>query len=463
MSIAVRRSAHLPIAQARRGRSLRRLLAALLLGPLLAAPSAARPLASDLPGEFGGYIATEMRVFAHAPQFPEQEARALVAGVVAEPEWYYDWERGTHAVVFVPFVRADSHDGRRSHFDIRELNYLYVGDGWELRAGIGKVFWGVAESAHLVDIINQNDTVEDVDGEDKLGQPMLQLTVPSSVGAFSAFVLPGFRERTFPGRRGRLRPALEIAHRDVTYQSGAEQHHVDFAARWRHSLAAWDIGLSHFYGTGRAPRFQVRVTGDDLLTPEDVGSRLRLAPIYDLIHQTGIDVQYTGENILWKLEAFGREGQGSYRIAAVAGFEYSFFGIFGSDADVGVLGEFLYDSFRAPDLPALADLPAGGIPPAALTDDPRLRLSAPPSPFEHDVFVGTRLALNDVQSTTLLAGAIVDVEDGSRFWTAEASRRLGDRFRVSLDVRVFEGFRRASFFHSIVKDDFVQLQVARFF
>jgi len=68
-----------------------------------------------------------------------------------------------------------------------------------------------------------------------------------------------------------------------------------------------------------------------------------------------------------------------------------------------------------------------------------------------------------VQSTVLLAGAIVDVEDGSRFWTVEASRRIGDRYKLSVDVRLFDGFARDSFFSSIEKDDFVQVQFARYF
>ncbi|MDD7885073.1 hypothetical protein [Flavivirga sp. 57AJ16] len=34
----------------------------------------------------------------------------------------------------------------------------------------------MTESNHLVDIINQTDAVETFDGEEKLGQPMVQLS-----------------------------------------------------------------------------------------------------------------------------------------------------------------------------------------------------------------------------------------------------------------------------------------------
>ena len=102
------------------------------------------------------------------------------------------------------FVREDSMDDERSHADIRELSWLYYSDDWELRLGISKVFWGVAESQHLVDIINQTDAVENVDGEDKLGQPMINLTLIRDWGNVDLFVLPYLRERTFTGVNGLL-------------------------------------------------------------------------------------------------------------------------------------------------------------------------------------------------------------------------------------------------------------------
>ena len=64
-------------------------------------------------------------------------------------EWRID------SFTFQPFIRIDQQDEERSHFDIRELAWLHVGNDWELRTGIRKVFWGVNESQHLVDIINQ--------------------------------------------------------------------------------------------------------------------------------------------------------------------------------------------------------------------------------------------------------------------------------------------------------------------
>ena len=71
--------------------------------------------------------------------------------------------------------------------------------------GINSVFWRVVESNHLVDILNQTDLIEDIDGEEKLGQPMISLSTQQDWGGLSLFVLPWFRERTFPSEEGRLR------------------------------------------------------------------------------------------------------------------------------------------------------------------------------------------------------------------------------------------------------------------
>lgn len=430
-------------------------IALALFWPGLTAAEGPSLLRDSIPGEISGFIAAESRVFLESEQFPAQRRWSNVGSVILQPEWYYEWNDGDDAVLFVPFFRGDPTDEKRTHFDLRELNYLHVAASWELRIGFAKVFWGVAESNHLVDIINQTDGVEDVDREDKLGQPMLHLTVPSWYGSFELFTLPGFRDRTFPGKRGRLRAGIVIAQNDPEFDSSLGHAHVDFAGRWSRTFGDWDVALSHFYGTSRDPRFAL-----------DLG-RQRLIPLYDIINQTGVEVQYTGDNILLKLEGFGRDGQSSYRGAFVAGFEYTFYGVFGSEGDVGVLGEGHYDSFD-PDIPV--DVPSGGqlpppdqIPPDIFAQLDGAAFLGTPSPFEHDVFAGMRLTLNDEQSTELLAGGIVDVIDGSRFWNVEASRRFGSNWKLSADLRLFDNFSKDTLFAAINKDDFFQVSLAYYF
>jgi len=82
------------------------------------------------------------------------------------------WDIRGNVTAEAPFVRIDEHDAERSHVDLREFLYTHVGDTWEIRAGLGKVFFGVAESNNPVDIINQRDSVENITTDAKLGQPI---------------------------------------------------------------------------------------------------------------------------------------------------------------------------------------------------------------------------------------------------------------------------------------------------
>ncbi|MBT8114538.1 MAG: hypothetical protein KJP04_04115 [Arenicella sp.] len=125
-------------------------------------------------------------------------------------EFYNDWNNGDDQLVFEPFARIDSQDDERSHADIRQLIWTHLEKNWEFSAGIGHVFWGVTESQHLVDIINQTDSVENIDGEDKLGQPMLRFQYFADYGTVDAFVLPYFRTRTFAGADGRLNGGIIV-------------------------------------------------------------------------------------------------------------------------------------------------------------------------------------------------------------------------------------------------------------
>lgn len=158
----------------------------------------------------------------------------------------------------------------------------------------------MTESRHLVDIVNQTDAVENVDGEDKLGQPMVQFKWHTDYGSLGLFALRGFRERSFADDEARLRGAKPIRGRDATYDSSNEAHHADFAVRWAQTLGDVDLALSHFHGTSREPTlFTATRDGKDVFVPH-----------YDLIDQTGLELQYTTGAWLWKLEAMTRTGHG---------------------------------------------------------------------------------------------------------------------------------------------------------
>nr|WP_305907665.1 AMIN domain-containing protein [Methylomarinum sp. Ch1-1]MDP4520434.1 AMIN domain-containing protein [Methylomarinum sp. Ch1-1] len=250
--------------------------------------------------DISGAIGVENLAFIHEGLAPEQHNN-YVSGVF-QAEFYKTWDDGRQSFAFVPFYRYSQHDNRRTHFDIRELTWLMAERDWELRTGFRKIFWGVAEGLHLIDIINQTDLVENPDTEDKLGQPMVNLALINDWGTIDLFVMPGFRERTFSGVEGRFRLIPEIAVGDAIFDRSGLEKHMSYAVRWAHYFGAWDIGISHFYGMGREPRF--------IPTFDRNGQISKIVPLYETINQTSLDLQMTHESWLWKLEAMVRSGMG---------------------------------------------------------------------------------------------------------------------------------------------------------
>ena len=315
----------------------------------------------------------------------------------ADVSWTSD--DGTFAFRAKPFLRLDDSDHHRSHVDFRELYVSHVDSRFELHAGLRRVFWGVNEFLHLVDVINQVDFVEDIDEEDRLGQPMLQLVVPYGGLTLEAFVLPGFRERRFPGRRGRLHGPLPIDGH-ARYASSARRKHVDGAVRLSASVGALDVSVAHFSGITREPRF---VLGFDR------GGSAQLVSYYETIDQTSVDGQWLWSDWAFKLEALTRQGQGGRYRAGVFGFERTFVGAFGR-GDIGWVME-------------------------ALWDDRGRR--TPPGHYEHDVALGFRVTANDAADSTMLLGVIRDVHRDEHTLSIEASRRLGAAFKLELEARAF--------------------------
>ena len=371
--------------------------------------------------EWSGNIGIESRYFFDDALFPAQHEE-LTGSISFQPEFRHQWDNANQGFTFIPFARIDADDDERSHVDVREFYYLYVNNDWEWRVGINKVFWGVLEFQHLVDIINQTDTVENIDGEDKLGQPMLHLSLNKDQGLFEFFLLPYFRERTFAGTDARLRPELVIDTDNPRYQSSKEQQHTDYALRWSHYFGNYDIGLSWFDGTSREPAFEL-----DL-------SAMRIIPVYEQIEQAGLDFQYTGEEWLWKLEAIHTNRSKNSHWAAGSGFEYTFVGINDSDADLGILMEYHYDERESIQ-----------------------------TNFQNDLFIGSRLALNDVQSSELLAGFGIDLDDKSRSFRLEASRRIGDSIKLNLEAQYFSNIDNENLLFDLRNDSHVQLELVWYF
>ncbi len=374
--------------------------------------------------ELSGFIGTEVRLFPNSALHLGQEDNST--SLVAQPEYYHEFKGGS-SFTFVPFYRLDSTDRERTHFDIRELTFLWLEKDFELRLGVRKVFWGTTEILHLVDIINQTDLVENVNTEDKLGQPMTNISFSRDWGTFDLYWLPYFRERTFVGTEGRLRGAAVVDSDRTQYESAAEKWHSDWAFRYSHFIGDWDVGLSQFVGTSRDPT---------LLDGTDAEGKAIKIPRYEQIRQTSLDISLASGEWLWKGEALYRTGQGNDDYFAwTGGFEYTFTRAWGSQMDLGLIGEWMFDT----------------------RDDEAT------TAFENDLAGGLRLAVNDAASTEVLFGWVQDIGSQARLLFLEASRRFGDNLLLTVEIRTFTNQPAEDFLFEQRDDEILQIELAYYF
>ncbi len=375
--------------------------------------------ASAIAAGWAGQAAFEVQHFLEERTDSLQAERNV--SVAVSPEYEGTWDSGGRAFRFEAFLRLDENDDQRTHADVRELSWTRVGEWWEARIGVRTVFWGVTEAVHLVDIINQTDFVENIDGEDKLGQPMVNLALVGEGGSLDFFWLPVFRERTFPGREGRPRNVPYVDNDLARYASKSD---TDWAARLSGTRGPWDYGLSYFSGTGRQPRLVYRVTAEGPV----------LVPVYSKIAQTGVDLQATLGAWLWKFEGIYRETMEDDFFASDFGFEHAIGALPGTRADLSLIAEYLYN-----------DQAAGS------------------SPFEDDIVIGARLALNNTASTNVLATMTFDRDTSARFYNLEASHRLGQIWKATLEARTFSGIPTDDPLFGFRHDDYLQVELISHF
>lgn len=391
-------------------------LTCLLIAPVLITSLYSQ--AHDIYHELG----LQQRVFSQHGPFETQQKGYMAASLNS----FYTYSEDENVWAAEAWLRLDPQDSDRNNLDIREVYWLHYGDVDEWQIGLARVFWGVTESAHLVDVINQTDRLEGIDGEDKLGQPMVHYTRYLEGGQFELFVLPYFRTQKVASQESRFALPFEI-HDSALFGSNAEQHHIDFAARYSQTVDALDFSFNIFKGTDREARF---VLSDN-----------QLKPFYGQTAQLGLTAQYLWGSWAFKTEAKwqSREASTLYNLnkevvrAAVTGFEYTHVGVFGSQYDLGYIVEYQFDNRSR-------DQVLG----------------------QNDVFTGTRLAFNDSSSSEFIAGALVDLDDQSYSLRVEGSMRLSEQIKLELSSYLFKS-KSTNLLNGFVSEDMLELNVFWYF
>lgn len=372
--------------------------------------------------EFSGSVSVENRYFPTSGAYGNSDKTET--SLIIKPEYSHSWDDDRKVLTFIPYAIVSDPDIEKTHFDIREASIVSAFEIFEIRAGISKVYWGVTESQHLVDIINQSDTVINTDGEDKLGQPMLNFTLITDYGNTDFFILPFFRERTFPGNRGRFRTPLLVDIDNPLYEDGDKENHIDFAARYTNTFGNLDLGASIFRGTDREPLFIPKTPATSLV------------PYYVQTNQFGLDLQYVYKSWLLKFEGIHKtfDVTNDYS-AATYGFEYTFSNIKSSGVDIGVLVEHSYDD--------------------------RSKLKAA---FYNHTFLATRIALNDEKSTEFLGGVFVN-NDTSNLASlrVESSRRINENWTWEAEASAIISPETNDILTNFKDDDYAQISLNYYF
>lgn len=357
-----------------------------------------------LPAQWGGSVALEGQAF------PSAWREGLEFGLSFTTRGVVELGGGASRLAIEPFLLLDPAGGR-TLFDLPELAWTATWEDWGIEIGSAVVVWGVTESTHLVDVLNQRVPRSTTRGYQRLGQPMVSGTWFTGSGAVEAFLLPGFRERPYAGRAGQVWSELRIDDASSRGEERHGRHAVDWAVRWSYAAGQWDLALSHFSGRSRDPEFDEGRGTDG--TPVS-------RPVYPLVDQTGIELQWTRVGWLVKLEGLARSG-GPERYGALAGgVEYAL-------ADhLSFFMEYTFDS----------------------------RGSRATTSLEHDAFVGGRLLTHEAE---LEAGLYIDPGSGNRIGRAAVRRRLIERLSVALEARCFWGQGAREPPHALRQESFLSL------
>ena len=144
---------------------------------------------------------------------------------------------------------------------------------------------------------------------------------------------------------------------------------------------------------------------------------------------------------LWKLEGLVRSGKKNVfgveqnYYSGVGGVEHNIYGFAGTYADLGILVEYMRDS----------------------------RLTAATDPLSNDIFVGTRLALNDEADSQALAGVLQDITSSTRQYFLEASQRISDGVKLTLEAQLFSAVGPNDPLQGLKDDDFLRLELAYYY
>ena len=178
--------------------------------------------------------------------------------------------------------------------------------------------------------------------------------------------------------------------------------------------------FSNFYGNNRTP----------VLSPNPL--TLKFDSHYPVLSQTGIDIQATKGPWLYKLETVSAKEGSERHLGAAGGIEYTYYGIRNTQSDLGVIVEYAFDDRND-------------------------------NPFNNEGIIGLRWSMNDVKSSSLLAGYLFDMRGNSNRFQTEFEQRITDDLKLFLDLSLNGSIDETDFTHQFKEDSQITIKIAKYF
>jgi hypothetical protein len=393
-------------------------------------PSSALGELLGLPGEVSssGELAIESRAFVNDKDALTED---VGLGLRGRLEW-----RHTHG----PFEeklrvtgRLDGFDSARTVLVAEEAYLQYKSGSFRLRLGSDMVNWTATEAFHPADVINARNLDSDLENLEKVGEPMLSMQLRLAEGTtVQALVMPVRMRTLFPSPASRLNLAeagTDLRGRSLLLDRDGHFTDSDFgpqaALRLQQTLGGADLSVHVLEHMDRTQPLVALSEADG-----------RPVAVFQTVRQVGGTYQQeVVSGLLAKVEAayrwfvapsdpgetaasagvifFGPPFPGRNHGTVALGFEYAL------SHEGGGQSTFLLETQAVLGLPSAAA--------ETLT------------PFQRDLLLGYRLALEDEDDKALLLGLIVDLQDArERLLSLTYQQRLGEVFTVKAAVRFLD-------------------------
>ncbi len=400
-------------------------------------------LTSALLAEFDikGFVSLESQVYLTHPSQKHGQNFTL------QQQLEITYSEGDFEAIGLLNAQQDAYDlfsneeNERTFIRLDELYGRYNFENDMVMAGRNIRFWGALEVRNIVDGFNPQEMRNDPFETDKMGVMNAQYSHYTESGELSIIVkfeerdqkmaafpyvyyfFPAFvnYEDTLQSESSRYRPTLYLSYSGST----DTEYAVDYALILQHgydsqryfTLDAPLVGIpvnleQHAYLVNKISTYNTMVVGNTLLKVEVLYADVIDDPnISDYMH-LGLGVEYTLTQFI-------------------------------GDANFGLIAEYYYyDTFES----------------GKYTDLELFEI------FQNDLFIGGRYSFNDADGSSIIGGAVLDLDYDEQSYYVEYETRIADILKVYMDYRYIEPSKdMLTAFHLLGRHQRVSLNLAYHF